>query len=69
MIANNSGVREKDSRINIEDMPRIILLIGPAKAIFPSVELGISRYHNCSRSNNLQWNKWKYTKECEKYPH
>ena len=39
MIANNSGVREKDSRINIEDIPRIILLIGPAKAIFPSVEL------------------------------
>ena len=39
MIANNSGVREKDVKINTEDMPRIILLAGPAKAIFPSIEL------------------------------
>ena len=39
IIANNSVVREKYVRINIEHKPRIILLAGPAKAIFPSVEL------------------------------
>jgi|TARA_B110001454_G_scaffold62949_1_gene61210 hypothetical protein len=39
IIANNSAVREKDVRINIEHKPRIILLAGPAKAIFPSFEL------------------------------
>ena len=38
-IANNSEVREEYIKITIDSNPRIILLAGPAKAIFPSLEL------------------------------